>query len=168
MKLRKVQASDIALMYALENDYRHWLVSGIQAPIPLSDFESFATPELQDVFTQLQQRLIIENDFETIGYIDLYDVDFNNGRAGVGILIVPTQRQNGYAKSALGLLKKYACRVLSLRMLYATIHDVNLPCIRTFETQGFELAGTLKNWDVHDNQLKHAHMYQCFLDINAL
>jgi hypothetical protein len=42
--------------------------------------KSFATPELQDVFTQLQQRLIIENDFETIGYIDLYDVDFKNGR----------------------------------------------------------------------------------------
>ncbi|MBL7927700.1 MAG: GNAT family N-acetyltransferase [Bacteroidia bacterium] len=167
IRLRKVHAGDVALMHQLENDYRHWLVSGIQAPIPLTDFETFVTPELQDVFTQLQERLIIENGTETLGYIDLYDVDFNHRRAGVGILIAPMYRNNGYAKKAIALLKNYAADTLLLRMLYATIHTTNLPCIAAFEANAFCCAGTLKNWDMHTSGFVDVKMYQTFLCVNA-
>lgn len=163
--LRAVEPADAQLMYAWENDRRNWFVSGTTAPIPLYIIEQFAQPENQDITNTKQQRLIIEtNDHKTIGYIDLFDVDMINRRAGVGILIGDVaQRNNGYAAEALQQLITYASETLHLNQLFCNIHESNLNSIRLFTKAGFEISGNLKNWALKNGAYENVLTMQCFL-----
>lgn len=166
IKLRAVEPRDAALMYAWENDRNNWYVSGTTAPFPFFIIEEFTKPENQDVQTTQQLRLIIEQ-LETmsiIGYVDLFDVDFINRKAGVGILIGDTnQRNKGFAKQAIALLKQYGKEVLHLHQLYCNVHSGNLNSIKLFEKSGFEKSGLLKKWSLKDDDYEDVLVMQCFL-----
>ena len=68
--------------------------------------------------------------------IDLFDFDFKNSRAGVGILVKePTDRLKGYGREALKLLVDYSFGHLNLHQLYCHISEENEASIKLFENQ---------------------------------
>ncbi len=163
--LRAVEPADAQLMYEWENDRRNWFVSGTTSPIPFYIIEQFVQPENQDITNTKQQRLIIEtNKHQTVGYVDLFDVDMINRKAGVGILIGDmNHRNNGYASEALYLLKTYARETLHLHQLFCNIHESNIYSIRLFQKAGFEISGNLKNWALKNGAYENVLTMQCFL-----
>lgn len=167
IKLRAVEPRDAALMYEWENDRTNWYVSGTTSPMPLFLIEEFTKPENQDLQKSHQLRLIIELPTMaiTIGYVDLFDVDFINRKAGVGILIgAENQRNKGFAKQAIALLKQYAYENLNLYQLFCNVHLSNTNSIKLFESSGFEKTGTLKNWSLKNNHFEDVLIMQCFLN----
>ncbi|MEO8147843.1 MAG: GNAT family protein [Bacteroidia bacterium] len=164
--LRAVEPRDAQLMYQWENDRRNWYVSGTTSPMPLFIIEQFTHPENQDVIVTKQLRLIIElnSNKQTIGYVDLFDVDLLNRKAGVGILIGDeTQSNKGYALEALQLLKTYVTETLNMNQLFCNIHETNAKSLHLFNKAGFTQSGILKNWSFINGSFENVVVMQCFL-----
>ena len=166
INLRAVEPGDAPLMYAWENERSNWYASGTTAPLSLFIIEEFTKPENQDVHTTKQLRLIVEQieTATTIGYVDLFDVDFINRKAGVGILIGNSDYRNkGFAQQAINLLKHYCKTVLHLQQLYCNVHERNLNSIKLFEKTDFVKSGLLKKWSLKDDLFEDVLVMQCFL-----
>jgi diamine N-acetyltransferase len=153
--LRALEPSDIDLMYSWENDMSVWPVSGTITPFSKSTMEQFIQSAHQDIYTNKQLRLAIDykiqnnNSNETVGYVDLFDFEPSQMRAGVGILIgKPEHRRKGIALEALSLLSNYAFNLLHLHQVYCHIHTNNEPSIRLFTSAGFKCSGELSDWSL--------------------
>lgn len=144
--LRTLEPEDIDFLLAMENDPSHWRVSGTMVPFSrkiLGDYIASA----QDLYTHKQVRFVIESkEGQLLGLIDLFDYDPLHLRAGVGILIAPEKRRNGYAEEALELMIKYASEVLQLKNIHCQINRENAASVKLFEKSGFVRSGILKDW----------------------
>ena len=97
----------------------------------------------------------------TIGTIDLFDFDPIHKRAGVGILIAREKnRKKGYASDALDVLIKYSFRILQLHQLYCNITEDNTDSLNLFQSKGFKLIGTKRDWLVFPKGKKDEFMFQ--------
>jgi diamine N-acetyltransferase len=83
---------------------------------------------------------------ETVGAIDLYDLDIKNRRAYVGIMIATPHRRKGYALQALALIESYCITNLGLHQLAATVAESNTPSLELFLKAGFATTATLPEW----------------------
>jgi diamine N-acetyltransferase len=84
---------------------------------------------------------------ETIGTVDLFDFDPYHKRAGVGILIAPSEhRRKGYATMAMTALIEYSFNVLQLHQLYCNIPGENKASLDLFISLGFSVIGLKRDW----------------------
>ena len=145
--LRCAEPEDAEQIYRWENDRDIWRVSGTHTPYSRFQIEQFLLDN-NDIAAQKQLRLMIDltESGTTIGCIDIYDYDGFNERAGLGILIDKTYRQQGYAKAALELCIEYLFRDLLLHQVYCSIDESNRESLQLFVGQGFELVGRRKDW----------------------
>lgn len=145
--LRCAEPEDAEQIYRWENDRDIWRVSGTHTPYSRFQIEQFLLDN-NDIAAQKQLRLMIDltDSGQTIGCIDIYDYDAINSRAGLGILIDKTYRQQGYAKSALALCIEYLFKDLLLHQVYCSIDETNTESQQLFLGQGFELVGRRKDW----------------------
>ena len=171
IKLRAPEIEDIQAIYDIENNTGLWQVSQTLVPFSLFDIEQHILRSNKDPFKTAEARFVITktDTNEIVGLIDLYDVDALNKRAGVGIMIVEKFRNNGYAKEALSVLKKYAFGVLHLHMLHCIIDTDNNKSLKLFTSEGFKISGLLKDYfikyDISDsNQWRDVHILQFIND----
>lgn len=146
--LRSVEPSDATKLLLWENNPAHWKVTDTEVPFSMHGILHLIEQQ-QHIRSTGQMRLMIclNESEEPVGAIDLYDVDFRNGNAAVGILIGDKQhKQKGYAKESLELMIEYATELLALHNLYCSIQADNPESIRLFETCGFEQVGLRKEW----------------------
>jgi diamine N-acetyltransferase len=109
--------------------------------------------------------ICINESNEAVGAIDLYDVDFKNGNAAIGILIGDqAHKRKGYAKEAVGLMVEYAKKYLALHNLYCSIQMDNEESIRLFLACGFEQVGIRKNWFLIKGERIHEICFQLCLE----
>lgn len=155
--LRALEPRDVDLMMIFENDQEVWQVSGTLSPYSRYTLEQYYANAVHDIYSTKQMRLAIELITElpgpgtTVGYIDVFEFDPHNRRAGVGVLIGDkSHRQKGYATEALSLLVKHCFSVLNLHQLYCHINNRNEASLRLFSKLGFRSAGILKDWIVYD------------------
>jgi diamine N-acetyltransferase len=149
-----------------ENNPAHWKVTDTEVPFSLQGIMQLIEQQ-QHIRSTGQLRLMIcQNDsHEAVGAIDLYDADFKNGNAAVGILIGEEKdRKKGYASEALGLLIEYAGELLALHNLYCSIQADNEESIRLFEMHGFMRIGVRKEWFLHKGQRIDEISYQLCLE----
>lgn len=152
--LRALEPEDVDLMMIYENDMDIWPVSGTLVPYSRYTLEQFYQNAVQDIYTAKQLRLAIEVIKEahrgpTIGYVDLYEFEPQQRRAGVGILVGDKkERKKGYATEALKLLTKYCFDTLNLHQLHCQIENSNKDSVQLFKTVGFKECGELKDWVV--------------------
>jgi len=170
--LRALEPADIDLMYEWENDTAIWEVSGTLTPFARYTMEQFIKSANQDIFTTRQLRLAIDdrtvkkNNLPTIGYIDLFEFDPANMRAGVGILIGDKDsRKKGFGLEALHLLTDYAFRILNLHQLFCHVHVNNEASIRLFSSAGFSLAGELQDWTLQNGTWVNVYLMQKINDL---
>lgn len=163
--LRQLEEDDVNLLLLWENDTENWRYSESEAPFSLHQLQHYVK-NASHVRENQQLRLIIcliENN-QAIGTVDLFEIDFKNHRAGLGILIANKENRNqGYAYEALELMAGFASRRIGMNQLYCDIQADNSASIALFEKVGFVRTGTRKNWYVYKNNTIDAYFYQKFI-----
>ncbi len=164
-RLRAIEPNDIDSIYSWENDSSIWQLSNTVAPFSKYVIKQFIENSHQDIFQLKQIRLMIEKTddkvIQTIGSIDLFDFEPMHKRAGVGILIAnKTDRKKGYASDALDVLIKYSFHSLQLHQLYCNITEDNIDSLNLFQSKGFKLIGTKRDWLIFPQGKKDEFMFQ--------
>ncbi|MDA3953038.1 MAG: GNAT family protein [Bacteroidales bacterium] len=168
-RLRAIEPNDVDLIYEWENNSSIWQLSNTITPFSKHIINQFIENSHQDIFKLKQLRLMIEKtnekELQTIGTIDLFDFDPMHKRAGIGILITNIQdRKSGYASDALDILIKYSFQTLQLNQLYCNITENNTDSIKLFQSKGFKLIGTKKDWLIYPSGTKDELMFQLIRD----
>lgn len=163
--LRKVIPEDAKHLLDWENDPENWKVSGIIEPYSIEEIIDYVLHQ-QDEKSSGQLRFMICDLLtnEPIGNIDLFQIDFINKNAGVGILIASKYNRNrGYAKQSLNLLIDYCKHEMSFRNLFCSIHADNESSLKLFKNAGFEEIGLRKDWYFHNGTTIDEILFQLCL-----
>lgn len=147
-RLRALEAEDIDLLYAWENDPAVWGVSGTLTPFSRHTLRRFLDEQRFDLYAARQLRLVVETlDGRAVGLVDLFDFEPADLRAGVGILIHGTgDRGRGYATDALAVLCRYARQTLGLHQLWCDVSAGNAASLALFRRAGFVACGRKRAW----------------------
>ena len=169
IKLRALEPEDLELLYNWENNTSIWEYSNTLVPYSKFILRNYLEKAHKDIYEVKQVRFIIEiiTTKEAIGTIDLFDIDFYNLRAGVGILIAnEEQRNKGYAGKSLELLIIYAFKHLELYQLYCNINEDNKNSLKLFQRLGFKITGKKKGWVKKGSNMKDVNFLQLLSPTN--
>ncbi|WP_223033226.1 GNAT family N-acetyltransferase [Hanstruepera marina] len=160
--LRALEPEDLEFVFSIENDEDLWELSATQTPYSRFLIKQYLDNAHQDIFEAKQLRLVICNyDNKTLGLIDLFDFDFKNKRAGVGILIKRQEdRAQGHGREALDLLVNYSFDTLHLHQLYCNISEDNEVSLSLFEKKGFKRVGLKNDWNFNGKTYKNEFLLQ--------
>lgn len=158
--LRKIEPSDLPFLYQWENDASSWADGANHNPLSQRDLRDYIESTTGDIYKDGQLRLIIELDTaETVGCIDLFDLDIRNRRAAIGMYIAPEFRNRGIGKQAVLAMEDYASRQLDLRLIYAVIATTNILCTKLYENLGYEPSSVLKGWTLESDAIIWQKLY---------
>jgi diamine N-acetyltransferase len=160
--LRALEPEDIDFIYKIENDTSLWSLSDTQTPYSKFLIEQYLENAQQDIYEAKQLRLAICNMANsTVGLIDVFDFDYKNKRAGIGILIEDEGNRNkGFGAEALELLTEYCFKVLHLHQVYANISEDNITSLSLFEGNGFNKIGLKRDWSFDGNRYANEYILQ--------
>lgn len=161
--LRALEPEDLDFIYAIENNESVWEVSNTQTPYSRFLIRQYLENAHHDIYEAKQLRLAIclNDTFEAVGLIDIFDFDPKNNRAGVGIVISSeTNRNSGIGSEAVQLVIHYAFSQLQLHQLYANIGSDNEISLQLFTKFGFQQIGTKKDWIKVNNVFKDEILFQ--------
>ena len=159
--LRAPEPHDVDFLYQLENDVKLWHVTQTFRPFSRFEMEQYVLMAEKDPYSAHQVRFMIElSAGETIGTVDLFEIDPHNKRAGVGIVIVEEYRKKGYAFNALELIITYAFEQLDLHQLYCNIEVDNQESLKLFKKLNFEISGIKKDWNRIENGWQNEYLLQ--------
>ena len=163
--LRALEPYDLDFVYDIENDETIWAISNTITPYSKHVLTEYLVNAHRDIFEVKQLRLVIStSDNTAVGMIDLFDFDFINKRAGVGIIVQQAEdRKKGYGGEALKLLIQYCKTRLNLHQLYCNISEENKASLKLFQNQGFEIVGLKKDWNLIQGAFKNEYLLQRIL-----
>lgn len=147
-RLRALEIEDIEAMYGWENDTEVWRVSGSVAPFSRNVLRRLIDEQQFDIYATRQMRLVIEcaTSGKAVGAVDLFEFDPHHRRAGVGIIVAPPYRRQGYALDALLTLERYAKEVLMLHQLWCSAGADNKASLSLFAKAGYAECGRRREW----------------------
>ena len=161
ISLRAIEPSDIDFLFAIENDVSLWKYSNRSSPYSKNLLIDYIINSGRDIFETKQLKFTIVNKNNVpVGFIDLFDFDPLNHRAGVGIVITTEERSQGYGAAALASIEFFAKNQLQLHQLYADIAVENKTSIELFEKQKYVLIGTKKDWNFYEGKFHDEFNYQ--------
>ncbi len=160
--LRALEPEDLEFIHEIENDESLWEISNTETPYSKYLIKQYLEESHKDIYQVKQLRLVISNyENEALGLIDVFDFDFKNRRAGIGILVRDSsKRNNGYGSEALKLLINYCFTHLNLHQLYCNITESNSASIKLFSNQGFRKVGLKEDWNLVNGSFKNEYLYQ--------
>lgn len=160
--LRALEPEDLDFIHAVENDESVWEISATQTPYSRFLIKQYLDNAHKDIYEVKQLRLVISDySQKPLGMIDLFDFDFKNKRAGVGVLVKSSHnRYKGYGKEALKLLVDYCFTHLDLHQLYCNISEDNKTSIKLFTNNGFQEIGLKKDWNYVNGTFKNEYLFQ--------
>lgn len=158
--LRALEPTDIDFLFETENNESIWELSHTITPYSKYILQQYINNAHQDIFEAKQLRLVICISEKTIGFVDLFDFDPKNKRAGLGIVITDFEKNKGYGTEAIQLLLKYTFTHLQLHQVYVNINEDNIQSIKLFDKLNFSLSGVKKDWNFCNGIYKNEHTYQ--------
>jgi diamine N-acetyltransferase len=160
--LRALEPEDLDFVHAIENDESIWHLSHTQTPYSNFLIKQYLEAAHKDIYEAKQLRLVISNyKNQALGMIDIFDFDFLNKRAGIGILVRnETDRGKGVGSEALQLVIKYSFTHLQLHQLYCNISEDNKVSLKLFTKHGFETIGLKKDWTWCQNRFHNEFLLQ--------
>lgn len=146
--LRVVEAEDATKLFIWENDPSNWKVSNTEVPFSMHSIHQLIEQQSNIRNSgELRFMICLNESGNSIGTIDLYDVNFKHGYATIGIMVAyQAERRRGFAQESIKLIVEYARDILELTNLQCAIHGDNEPSIALFEQCGFTRVGIRKNW----------------------
>ncbi len=164
ISLRAPEPEDVDFLYRMENDHKMWHLSNTLTPFSRFDLEQFIMQSDKDIFATRQARFIIEKEEDgnrkQAGAVDLFDFEPQHKRAGIGIMVMESERKQGIAGIALDLIIEYSFNILGLHQLYCNIETDNEVSLRLFKKHGFETAGLKKEWNRKNERWVDEYMLQ--------
>lgn len=126
-----------------ENDPLHWPISEQIGPFSKTQIMDFIENSA-DLYAQGQiRRMIIDEEDEILGAIDVFEFEPSSKSAGIGIMIAEVKdRRKGFAKDALLSLVQHYREEKRLKLLKCLIHFDNEGSMALFENCGFTATGT--------------------------
>ncbi len=152
VEIRELSFEDFDLLLEIENDKNVWKVSNTTSEFTKDEIEYFISKNTIDGLNDGQKRWVISLDNKSIGFIDLFDFDAKNKRAGIGIIIHKDYRNKGFAKIALEKFILFSKNKLNLHQLYCSILTDNTYSTSLFTKQGFKESGIRKDWTFHEGE----------------
>ncbi|MFD2552115.1 GNAT family N-acetyltransferase [Bizionia sediminis] len=164
--LRALEPEDLDFIFTIENDETIWELSSTQTPYSKYVLKNYLENAHLDIYDAKQLRLVIVNKHHApVGLIDLFDFDFKNKRAGVGIVVYHKKdRHAGYGTEALKLVTQYAKTHLNLHQLFCNIEAGNTASLHLFKQQGFTSVGLKKDWNYANGTFKSEYLLQRILN----
>ena len=151
-RLRALEPEDLDAMYGWENDTDSWRVSGTVAPFSRHVLSLLIDEQQFDIYATRQMRLVIESlNGTAVGAVDMFEFDPQNLRAGVGIIVAPPYRNQGFALDALQTLERYVRDVLRMHQLWCSVGAENEASLALFRKAGYTECGRRKEWIVTPN-----------------
>ena len=151
-RLRALEPEDLDAMYGWENDTDSWRVSGTVAPFSRHVLLRLIDEQQFDIYATRQMRLVIESlDGTAVGAVDMFEFDPQNLRAGVGIIVAPPYRKQGFALDALQTLERYVRDVLHMHQLWCSVGADNEASLALFRKAGYTECGRRKEWILTPN-----------------
>jgi len=146
--LRALEPSDLELLYQWENDPEIWKISQTLTPYSKYTLKQFIDSSQEDIFSAKQVRFMvcIIHTKQTVGVLDIFDIDFINSRAGIGILIDKSFRNQEIGFHAVELATTYIFNTIHLHQIYCNVLSNNSISLKLFEKCGFSLVGVKKDW----------------------
>lgn len=146
--LRALEPEDVDRLYVWENDSQLWPYGSTRAPLSRHQLWEYVNGYDADIYKNGQLRLMIVEAVsgETIGSLDLYELDIRDLRAKIGIFILPQYRGHGYGSASLEAIEIYARETLALHQLSAMVGADNDCSVRLFKKCGYKSAGCLRSW----------------------
>ena len=162
IRLRALEPADLDFLSDIENNQTLWHLSHTQQPFSKQLLAQYIREADRDIYEAKQFRFAIETieNQTLIGFIDLFDFDPKNRRAGIGIIIAEKYRQHGYGRIALKTIIEYAFKILYLHQIYANISTDNTASIKLFEQAGFKKTGHKKEWNYNGKKYIDELLYQ--------
>ena len=160
--LRALEPEDLEFIHTIENDESFWEISSTQTPYSKFLIKQYLENAHKDIYEVKQLRLVISSYGNVaLGMIDIFDFDFKNNRAGIGILIKePEDRKRGFGAEALKLLIYYCFNHLYLHQLYCNISEENTASINLFKSHGFKKIGLKEDWNLVNGGYKNECLFQ--------
>ncbi len=164
IKLRALEPEDLELLYLWENDTTAWIAGNTKAPCSRFQLKQYLAQTTFDIYENNQLRLMIVNKStnQTVGTVDLFDFDLHHSRLTVGFYVTSEFQGKGFATQSLKLTENYVFNFLKINQIYAQVAESNQSSRRLFESNGFELSGTLKNWIKTPDGFENILIYQKF------
>ncbi|MEJ2594687.1 MAG: GNAT family protein [bacterium] len=166
ISLRAPEPEDVGFLYEMENDHKMWHLSNTLTPFSRFDLEQFVMQSDKDIFATRQARFIIEKEEDgkslQVGAVDLFDFEPQHKRAGIGIMVMESERNQGIAGIALDLIIDYGFNILGLHQLYGNIESENEVSLRLFKKHGFIIAGLKKEWNRKNGSWADEYLLQLF------
>ena len=163
LKLRALEPNDLEMVYDIENDKSLWVYSNTTSPFSRHTLKKFIENSHLDIIEHKQLRLVIADDDNSYGFIDLYDYDFINRRVGLGIIIFKKYRSKGIGLISLQLTEDYLLEHVPIHQVYANISSTNKESISLFEKSDFVNVGLKKDWIFYNNQFNDELLFQKIL-----
>ncbi|WP_434036574.1 GNAT family N-acetyltransferase [Formosa sp. 4Alg 33] len=160
--LRALEPEDLDFIHEVENNEAIWELSNTQTPYSRYLIKQYLDESHLDIYEVKQLRLVISDyDNNLIGLIDIFDFDFRNRKAGIGILITDeAKRAKGYGSEALSLLVNYCFNQLQLHQVYCNISEDNEASLKLFKNLEFQIIGLKKDWNLVHGVYKNEFLLQ--------
>jgi len=148
VKLRAVEPEDLEKLFAWENDTSLWDVGNTRQPYSRYALKQYVQEVEKNIYDtgQLRSMIVEKMGNETVGTVDLFDLDMHHSRIAFGLYVDKKYQGKGYATAALRLLEAYIFDFLNLHQLYCHISAANLASRQMFEKEQYEHKGVLKQW----------------------
>lgn len=145
---RAPEERDVDRIFLWENDPGFFEVLPNAAPLSRLQVWEYIKNYTADPFSTRELRQLIDDSESgsTVGYMDLFEFDPVNKRAGVAIYIEEGSRGKGYGTAALEALEKYATHTLAIHQVWAIVAIDNEASRKLFIGAGFKASGRLRSW----------------------
>ncbi|MFM0595837.1 MULTISPECIES: spermidine N1-acetyltransferase [Paraburkholderia] len=135
LTLRPLERTDLRFVHEVNNNakiMRYWFEE------PYETFSELTQLYDQHVHDLRERRFVaIDNEGQTIGVVELIELDYIHRRGEFQIIIAPHAQGRGYATVATQLAIDYAFSVLNLRKVYLIVDKSNTAAIHVYEKCGF-------------------------------
>jgi diamine N-acetyltransferase len=145
--LRPPEESDLHLLFEWENNKEFDEFTSLENSYTIDEIDAFIR-SVKNIKENKQFRFMIcqKELSQAIGTVDIYDIDFLEQKAGIGILIAKSEhRRKGYALQALELTSLFAKDKIGLTSLFCEIRTNNINSQKLFEKAGFSSKSLRKN-----------------------
>lgn len=166
IRLRALEPEDLDRLYQWENNPLLWDVGNTRNPYSRFILKQYILQSDKDIYENKQLRLMMVSTQtgETVGTVDLFDLDIHHSRVALGLFVDPTFQSKGYARASLHLVEDYVFNFLKINQLYCHISETNTASRLLFEKEGYETNGILKNWIRTVDGYENIILFQLFRD----
>ena len=157
--LRPAEREDLPLFVRWLGDARTTRTLAIRSPLSLALeegwFERLLDRHGRDHWHFVICRTV---DGRPVGAMDLHEIDYVNGSAGLGIMIGdPADTNQGYGSDALRALIAFGFGELRLERIWLDVYDFNARARHVYERVGFVEEGVLRHALYRDGAFHDDH-----------